>query len=49
MTELDYEKKVEEVETSLNDPSTELEPAKIWRLLAEISHHDVARLQAARR
>ena len=40
MTEEDYARKLDEVDRVLNDPDVPIQPALIWRLLAEISAHD---------
>lgn len=45
MTELDYEAKLAELDTLLNDPDVPMQPALVWSLLAEISHHDQVGLQ----
>ncbi len=41
MDELEYEAKLVELDHLLNDADVEPEPAYIWTLLAEISHHDL--------
>lgn len=40
MTDGDYGLKLEELDRLLNDPDSKMEPARVWSLLAEISHHD---------
>jgi hypothetical protein len=40
MTERDYDSKLDELERLLNDPEVSLEPARVWSLLAEVSHLD---------
>jgi len=40
MTERDYDSKLDELERLLNDPDVNLEPARVWSLLAEVSRHD---------
>jgi hypothetical protein len=40
MTDEDYARKLGEVDRVLNDPDIPMQPALIWRLLAEISEHD---------
>ncbi len=40
MTDRDYATKLEELERLLNDPEVEMEPTRVWSLLAEVSHHD---------
>jgi len=42
MTDRDYDEKLEELERLLNDPDVPMEPSKVWSLLAEISHRDMA-------
>lgn len=42
MDELDYDRKLDELERMLNDPDSKMEPAKVWSLLAEISRHETA-------
>ncbi len=38
----DYASKLEELERLLNDPEVDMEPARVWSLLAEVSQHDRA-------
>ncbi len=40
MTDRDYAGKLEELERLLNDPDVEMEPTRVWSLLAEVSRHD---------
>ena len=47
MTEQDYEAKIQELERLLNDPEVEMEPNRVWSLLAEVSRHDKIRLAQA--
>ena len=42
MTEKDYQQKLGELERLLNDPDVAMEPARVWSLLAELSHRDLA-------
>ncbi len=42
MTDRDYDEKLEELDRLLNDPDVPMEPSKVWSLLAEISHRDMA-------
>ena len=42
MTDRDYTGKLEEFERMLNDPSVDLEPSRVWSLLAEVSSCDRA-------
>ncbi len=37
MTEIEYARKLDELERLLNDPDVQMEPARVWSLLAEIS------------
>jgi hypothetical protein len=41
MTDTDYSQKLEELDRLLNDPDAPIQPARVWSLLAEISHHDL--------
>jgi hypothetical protein len=41
MTDDDYTRKLGEMDRVLNDPDVPMQPALIWRLLAEISKHDL--------
>jgi hypothetical protein len=41
MTETEYESMLAELDRLLNDPEVPMQPARVWSLLAEISHHDV--------
>ena len=40
MTEIEYARKLDEVERLLNDPDTQMEPARVWSLLAEIARRE---------
>ena len=40
MTETDYSRKLDELDRLLNDPEVQMEPHRIWSLLAEISSKD---------
>ena len=40
MDDLDYEKKLDELDRLLNDPDSKMEPERVWSLLADISVHD---------
>ena len=42
MTEIEYSRKLEELDQLLNDPDVPIEPAKVWSLLAEIAQRDLA-------
>jgi len=43
MTESEYALKMDELERLLNDPDVQMEPARVWSLLAEISARENAR------
>jgi hypothetical protein len=47
MTEQDFEHKLDELDSILNDPDVRLEPSRVWMLLAEGSQHDIARTVTA--
>ena len=36
MTQADYTRKIDELDRLLNDPDVQLEPVRIWALLAEM-------------
>ncbi len=38
MTDLEYARKLDEVDRLLNDPDVPMEPGRVWSLLAEIAH-----------
>ena len=40
MTDMDYERKLDELDRLLNDPDVPMEPSRVWSLLAELSHPD---------
>ncbi len=40
MTDMEYTHKLNELDRLLNDPDVPMEPARVWSLLAEISHRD---------
>ena len=42
MTETEYARKLDELDRLLNDPDVPIEPARVWSLLAEIAHRDLA-------
>ena len=42
MNDTDYASKLEELERLLNDPEVDMEPSRVWSLLAEVSQHDRA-------
>ncbi len=42
MTETEYAHKLAELERLLNDPDVQMEPARVWSLLAEISAREKA-------
>ncbi len=37
-----YDQKLDELDRLLNDPDSQMEPSRVWSLLAEISRHDIA-------
>ncbi|MCQ8280072.1 peptide chain release factor 1 [Acetobacteraceae bacterium KSS8] len=41
MDDLEYNAKLDELDHLLNDADVPLEPARIWDLLAAVSHHDL--------
>ncbi len=46
MNDTDYVSKLEELERLLNDPEVDMEPNRVWSLLAEVSQHDRAVIYA---
>ncbi len=40
MTDRDYTQKLIELDDLLNDPDVEMEPSRVWSLLAEVSRYD---------
>lgn len=42
MTEDDYARKLDELDMLLNDPDVQMDPARIWSLLAELSQRERA-------
>ena len=46
MDDPDYDAKLLELDRILNDPDSNLEPAKVWSLLAEIAQHTAPALPA---
>ena len=42
MSELDYDRKLDELDRLLNDPDSPMDPSKVWALLAEVSKHEGA-------
>ncbi len=48
MTDVEYARKLDELDRLLNDPDVPMEPAKVWSLLAEIAQRDMAVTQTAR-
>ena len=44
MDEIEYHAKLDELDRLLNDLDEPAEPARIWDLLAEVSHHDLRHL-----
>jgi hypothetical protein len=47
MTQKDFERKLDELDKLLNDPEVQLEPNRVWTLLAEVSQHDMSRYAKA--
>ena len=47
MTDEDYARKLDELDTLLNDPEVPMDPARIWSLLAELSQRERAPRPAA--
>ncbi|MDE2335240.1 MAG: peptide chain release factor 1 [Rhodospirillales bacterium] len=41
MQDPDLDHKLDELDRLLNDPDVPMQPARVWSLLAEISHHDL--------
>ena len=41
MTDDEYARKLDELDRLLNDPDVAMQPSQIWRLLAEVSGHDL--------
>ncbi len=46
MDDGEYAGKLEELERLLNDPAVDMEPGRVWSLLAEVSRHDCGTVQA---
>ncbi len=46
MTDVEYSRKLEELETLLNDPTVPMQPDRIWSLLADVSKFEGCRTQA---
>ena len=40
MTDLEYTRKLDELDHLLNDPDVPMQPARVWSLLAEIADQD---------
>jgi len=45
MTDREYSRKLEELDTLLNDPTVPMQPDRIWSLLADVSKFEVGRTQ----
>lgn len=41
MTELEFESKLTELDRLLNDPDVQLDPHRVWSLLAELSAYEL--------
>lgn len=37
MTEVEFNRKLAELDRLINDPDVRLEPARVWKILAEVS------------
>ncbi|HST74187.1 MAG TPA: peptide chain release factor 1 [Acetobacteraceae bacterium] len=46
MTDTEYSCKLDELDRLLNDPDVPMEPARVWSLLAELSHPEGLGAQA---
>ncbi len=44
MTQDDYARKLDELDSLLNDPDVPMDPAKVWSLLADLSGRDTGSL-----
>lgn len=42
MSDVDYLRKIDEIERLLNDPTHRMEPDRVWSLLAEVARHPAA-------
>lgn len=42
MSEYEFEQKLDELDRLLNDPDVDLQPHRVWALLAEVSLHNPA-------
>lgn len=42
MADDNYAEKLDELDRLLNDPDVPMQPARVWSLLAEIAHRDIA-------
>jgi hypothetical protein len=40
MTQEDYARKLDELDSLLNDPDVPMDPARVWSLLADLSDRD---------
>ena len=47
MTDIDYARKLDELDRLLNDPDVPMDPDHVWTLLAEVSQREVATQPAA--
>lgn len=45
MADDDYREKLDELDRLLNDPDVPMQPERVWSLLAEIAHRDMAAAQ----
>jgi len=44
MTQDDYARKLDELDRLLNDPDVQMDPARVWSLLADVSGRDPSAL-----
>lgn len=42
MTDSEYARKLDELDTLLNDPYVPMDPSRVWSLLADLARHDLA-------
>ena len=47
LEDLEYLAKLDQLDHLLNDPEIDAEPAQIWSLLAEVSHHDLSSVRVS--
>lgn len=49
MTEVEFNRKLAELDRLINDPEVSLEPARVWKILAEVSQSFCPSVEAAAR